>query len=138
MIGKWLVLLGLAVWAGTAVAETEVAPVPGIEATINSQIEAFEADDFGAAFAFASPMIQGIFGSPARFGEMVRNGYPMVWRPGEVRYLALREIDGALWQKVLIRDQAGAVHILDYQMVRAGAAWQINAVHLLDAPVAGA
>ena len=124
--------------SGSVVAETAIAPVPEIEATIQGQVDAFLADDVATAFTFASPMIKGLFGSPERFGEMVRNGYPMVWRPGEVRYLDLREIDGALWQKVFIRDRAGAVHILDYQMIRAGEGWQINAVHLLEAPGVGA
>ncbi len=137
MFREWLVLLAF-LSAGAAFAETEVAPVPGIESTIQSQVDAFLADDFSTAFSFASPMIKGLFGSPERFGQMVRNGYPMVWRPGEVRYLGLREIDGALWQKVFIRDQGGAVHILDYQMIRTGDGWQINAVHILEAPGAGA
>ena len=109
-----------------------------IEGTIGSQIEAFLADDFAKAFGFASSSIKGIFGSPERFGQMVRNGYPMVWRPGEVRYLELRDIDGALWQKVLIRDQSGRLHILDYQMVETGDGWRINGVQLLRPPGVGA
>ena len=36
-------------------------------------------------------MIQGMFGTPARFGLMVRNGYPMVWRPAEVEFLSVEE-----------------------------------------------
>ena len=50
----------------------------GIEATINRQIEAFQADDFATAFTFASPTIQGMFGTSDRFGAVVRQGYPMV------------------------------------------------------------
>lgn len=68
---------------------------------------------------------------------MVRNGYPMVWRPAEVRYLKLREVKGALWQRVLIRDRAGGVHLLDYQMVRVDGNWRINGVHILRAPDVG-
>ena len=110
----------------------------GIEATIGAQIQAFLADDFVTAFTFASPGIQGLFGTPERFGQMVRNGYPMVWRPDELRYLELRDVNGALWQKVLIRDHAGAVHVLDYQMIRTTAGWRINGVQILDAPEVGA
>ena len=44
-----------------------------------------------AAFDYASPTIRGIFGSPDRFGAMVQQGYPMVYRPSEVRYLERRE-----------------------------------------------
>ena len=57
-----------------------------IEAVIGAQLEAFAADDFAKAFTFASPMIKGMFGTPERFGQMVRGGYPMVWRPSRVEF----------------------------------------------------
>ena len=47
---------------------------------IRSQIEAFSKDDMKAAFQFASPSIKSIFGNYIRFGSMVRQGYPMVFR----------------------------------------------------------
>ena len=105
-----------------------------VEATIDSQIEAFLANDFNRAFAFASPNIQQIFRTPENFGLMVRQGYPMVWRPAEVRYLELREINGALWQKVQITDAEGRIHLLDYQMIELGSEWKINGVQLLRQP----
>ena len=71
-----------------------VAQNADIEATISAQIEAFKADDFEQAFTYASPNIRDIFGSSDNFGLMVRRGYPEVWRPAEVRYLELREIQG--------------------------------------------
>jgi len=105
----------------------------GIEATISGQIEAFRSDDFDRAFTYASPGIQGLFGTSQNFGLMVRQGYPMVWRPAEVEYLDLREIAGNLWQKVRITDAAGTVHILDYQMIETESGWKINAVQVLEA-----
>ena len=124
-------------WACIASAADVQARVPGIEATIDAQIDAFLKDDFARAFSFASPGIQRLFGDHRRFGQMVRNGYPMVWRPAEVRYLKLREVRGALWQRVLIRDRAGGVHLLDYQMVRVDGNWRINGVHILREPDVG-
>ncbi|MDX5402020.1 MAG: DUF4864 domain-containing protein [Rhodobacterales bacterium] len=106
----------------------------GIEETITQQLEAFKIDDFGAAFDYASPNIRNIFRTPENFGAMVRQGYPMVWRPGEVTYLEQREIAGAIWQKVQIVDGAGRVHILDYQMIQTPEGWQINGVQLLRQP----
>ncbi len=102
-----------------------------IEANIAAQIQAFKADDFVTAFTFASPNIQNIFRTPENFGAMVRNGYPMVWRPSEVRFLELREVAGALWQKVMIVDGDGRAHILDYQMIQLEGGWKINGVQLL-------
>ncbi|NOC47535.1 MULTISPECIES: DUF4864 domain-containing protein [unclassified Ruegeria] len=102
-----------------------------IEANISAQIQAFKADDFATAFTFASPSIQRLFQNPDNFGQMVRNGYPMVWRPADIRFLELREIAGALWQKVMITDANGRVHILDYQMIPLEGGWKINGVQLL-------
>ena len=62
----------------------------------------------------------------------------MVWRPEEFRFLELRDIDGRLWQKVLIRDLGGEIHILDYQMIETGEGWRINGVQLLRPPGVGA
>ena len=134
----WKWILAFALCAGMAMAQETLPREPGIEGTISNQIEAFRADDFDTAFTFASPMIQGMFGSPDNFGQMVRNGYPMVWRPDEFRFLELREIAGSLWQKVFIRDGAGTIHILDYQMIRGEGGWRINGVQVLRAPGVGA
>ena len=105
-----------------------------IENVILNQIEALRADDFATAFTFASPMIQGIFGTPENFGTMVRQGYPMVWRPADVQFLELEDIDGALWQSVMIKDQAGRLHVLEYQMVKGETGWKINAVRFREEP----
>ncbi len=110
----------------------------GIENTIQSQIDAFINDDFEQAFTYASPTIKSIFGNSDRFGQMVRNGYPMVWRPADIRFLELREVNGAPWQRVMIRDQTGAFHILDYEMLSTEMGWRINGVQLLPAPDIGA
>ena len=65
---------------------------------------------------------------------MVRNGYPMVWRPAELRFLELREVAGNLWQRVMITDSAGRLHFLDYQMVQFENNWKINAVQVVQPP----
>lgn len=110
------------------------APIRGV---IQGQIDAFQADDFARAFSFASPTIQGMFGTPENFGAMVKEGYPMVYRPAEVEMQELREIAGNLWQRVRITDQAGRGHFLDYMMIETPEGWQINAVQLLPAPDIG-
>lgn len=102
-----------------------------VEATISAQIDAFLEDDFVRAFTFASPVIQGLFQTPDNFGVMVRRGYPMVWRPAEVRYLEQRQAGGATYQKVIITDGAGAIHLLEYEMVQLETGWKINGVQML-------
>ena len=102
-----------------------------IQSTIQNQLNALQADDFATAFTFASPTIKSIFGTPENFGRMVREGYPMVYRPSAVRMLELREVAGNLWQRVMITDANGRTHLLDYQMIETADGWQINAVQLL-------
>jgi Domain of unknown function (DUF4864) len=109
-----------------------------IQQTIQSQIDALQADDFARAFTFASPNIKGMFGTPENFGAMVKNGYPMVYRPSDVQMLELREIAGNLWQRVRVVDQAGVAYFVDYMMVETSEGWQINAVQIMPAPEVGA
>lgn len=109
-----------------------------IEAVITAQIEAFKMDDFETAFQFASPTIQGVFGTPERFGMMVRNGFPMVWRPSSVEYLETIEEAPFVYQKVRIRDEKGIYFTLAYQMVETPNGWQINGVQFVEDPALAA
>ncbi|KRS17188.1 DUF4864 domain-containing protein [Roseovarius indicus] len=104
-----------------------------IEKVITSQIDAFLADDFETAFTYASPMIKDIFGTPEKFGQMVRQGYPMVWRPSEVNFLSIDRRGKELWQNVMVRDAEGALYILEYQMIPGEMGWLINAVRVRKA-----
>ena len=88
MLAIFALCLGL---SGPVAAQSD-----GIQSTITGQMEAFRADDFERAFGFAAPNIKRMFGSPDRFGTMVRNGYPMVWKNMGVRYLELRELGGRI------------------------------------------
>lgn len=122
----------------SAIPPAAVAQEAPIRETIQSQIDAFLKDDFAQAFTFASPNIKSLFGTPENFGLMVRQGYPMVHRPADVRMLDLRNEGGRLWQRVMITDQQGRTHMLDYQMIETAEGWQINGVQLLPSPGVGA
>ncbi len=124
-------VLALSLTFGTAVAADDGA-APAIADTIQGQIDAFLKDDFAQAFTFASPNIRGIFQTPSNFGRMVTQGFPMVHRPDDVRFLDLREIAGVLYQRVQIQDKSGRVHLLDYQMIELEDGWKINGVQLLE------
>lgn len=121
-----------------SVALPAAAQEDAIRGVIDAQVRAFLADDFATAFTYASPGIKRLFGTPERFGAMVRQGYPMVYRPREVRYLDLRTVAGALWQRVMMTDAEGRVHLLDYQMIETPEGWQINAVQILRGAGLGA
>ncbi len=109
-----------------------------IEAVIASQFEAFQSNDVEEAFSFASPMIKSMFGSPERFGQMVERGYPMVWRPEAVSYTCLTEREGKFYQSVLITDEGGKKHSLDYEMIETDTGWLINGVYFRPPTCLGA
>ena len=75
-----------------------------IEETINSQFDAFRADDFAAALEFATPNLQRFFQTPENFRSMVSNGYPMVQNPAEVRFLDRRADGSRFYQVVQVVD----------------------------------
>jgi hypothetical protein len=124
----WAVAISLLGATGAQAQDTE------IRGTIERQLEAFKRDDFALAFTFASPELQGMFRTPDIFGQMVTQGYPMVWRPAAVAYLELREQDGTWLQKVQITDGAGRFHYLEYSMIQMPEGWRISGVQILDAP----
>lgn len=53
--------------------------IQAMQSAIRGQIDAFQADDADAAFAYAAPAIRQRFASPARFVAMVRQAYSTVF-----------------------------------------------------------
>lgn len=129
-------ILGLALLAPPSLALAD--PAAESQAVIERQLEAFQRDDWAGAFAFASPGIQRLFGGPDRFGQMVRSGYPMVWRPAEVTFLGAEAVGPYLEQRLRITDGAGQVFIARYRMEQVGGAWRIAGVEIERAPDLGA
>ena len=126
-------VMALGLWGAAASANQN-----DVKFVIESQMEAFKADDMAGAFDFAADGIQKVFGTAERFGEMVRRGYPMVHRPEDVTFLEFRQEAGSLWQKVLVTDQSGVVHVLDYEMIPTDSGWRIGAVLLMQRASVGA
>ncbi len=118
----------------TTMVRAEMLPDPEIESVIRDQISAFEQDDFTSAFEYAAPNIQMMFRNADNFGMMVRRGYPMVWRPADIRFGPLREIENRIWQQVIVTDQDGRRHVLDYAMQDIGGQWRIAGVQILPEP----
>ena len=105
-----------------------------IENVITDQLQAFNDRDSAAAWEHASPMIQGIFGTPENFVRMVQNGYPMVWDNSDVRFLDRDELNNVTRQEVQIQGPDGLFYILDYQMIETPDGWLINGVQVIPAP----
>jgi hypothetical protein len=109
-----------------------------IRQVISDQMAALRDDDYERAFTYASPSIQRVFRDAERFGRMVRDGYPMVRRPSGVRFTALDERAGRIVQTLVITDEGGALHVLDYEMIETERGWEINGVRVRRPSDAGA
>lgn len=122
-----------AAWAQSAPGDA------AIRETIERQLRAFLDRDLGRAWGFASPSIQGLFGSPEGFGRMVEQGYPMIWTPRDWRFGTLEAApDGRLRQTLVLHDAEGRVWVADYWMIPLDGAWRIDGVTLRPAEGAGA
>ena len=130
-----LMSLMLLMPAATRAQDADVAAARDV---IALQIDAFQRDDFEAAFTHASPMIQSMFGTPDRFAAMVRGGYPMVWRPSSIRFGISRENNGSVFQQVLLGGPRGQDYLAEYELIRIGGIWRIHGVQLLPDVGAGA
>jgi hypothetical protein len=126
--------------AGAALAQTPATDVGGadraaIRGVIESQIAAFRRDDGAGAFAFASPTIKRMFGTPENFMDMVRGGYPQVYRPSAVGFGELMRAGDRLVQLVDIVGPDGLPVIAVYEMERQpDGSWQINGCSLMRPP----
>lgn len=109
---------------------------PGaIRSVIEQQLKAFQVDDGAQAFGFASPDIQRMFQTPDRFMAMVRQGYQPVYRPREIRFLDVVDLDGVLTQRVLLVGPDGAVVTAYYAMERQpDGSWRIAGCVLQASP----
>ena len=130
-----LVLIVTPAAAQTPATDVGTADRGAIRGVIESQIAAFRRDDGPGAFAFASPNIKRIFGSPENFMAMVRQGYPQVYRPSSVAFGDLVRAEGTLLQLVDIVGPDGLPVVAVYEMERQpDGSWQINGCQLLRPP----
>jgi hypothetical protein len=124
-----LLLFGCAVASPAADLSEEDAKA--VRAVITEQLDAFARDDAARAFALATGGIRPRFGSPERFIDMVRTGYPVVYRPKSVQFEQPAVIDGEVIQPVRMTDADGEAWVAFYPMQREpDGRWRINGCQL--------
>jgi hypothetical protein len=108
-----------------ALADADVRAIRGV---VEAQLKAFAADDAARAYALASPAIQAQFGDAPNFLRMVREAYPVVYRPAATAFFRPEATDdGSVVQVVQMRDQAGRAWLATYQLQRdASQRWRIS------------
>ena len=124
-----LLLFGLT--AASPAAEVSPEDTLAIRAVIAEQLEAFARDDARRAFALATSVIRERFGTPEVFMDMVRTGYPVVYRPKSVQFEKPAVVDGEVIQPVRMTDAEGNAWIALYPMKRqTDGLWRINGCQL--------
>ena len=96
--------------------------------TISSQIDAFKQNDINKAYTFAAPNIQAQFPSPEVFGLMVRNGYPVIWRPKSFKFTKFKDLGDRIIQRVLFQSYQGSLETYDYILEKYADLWKIAGV----------
>lgn len=109
-------------------------PLVSAQNVIERQIDAFLRDDAAAAYALASPSIQEKFPDQAAFIDMVRRGYPPVYRPGNYAFGRSKVSGGTILQEVLITGSDGKDWTAIYQIVhQPDGSYKVNGVHMQPA-----
>ena len=96
--------------------------------TISSQIDAFKDNDLKKAYTFAAPNIQAQFPNPDIFGLMVRNGYPIIWKPKSYKFTTFKDLGNRCIQRVLFQSYNGSLESYDYILEKNGNLWKIAGV----------
>ena len=99
-----------------------------VRTTISSQIEAFKENNIEKAFTFAAPNIQAQFSNPEVFGLMVKNGYPIIWRPKSFKFTKFQDLGNQSIQRVLFQSHDGRLKTYDYILEKYDDLWKIAGV----------
>jgi hypothetical protein len=135
MIAGLLLALTLALGLPRLAAADDLSPSDqaSIRGMISSQIDAFRRDDGNAAYAFASPTIQGLFPTADLFMSMVRNAYQPVYRPQSVTFGQLSASPQGPEQKVFLVGPDGKSYVAVYSLQRQpDGSWRINGCTLVE------
>jgi uncharacterized protein DUF4864 len=127
----FIVWLGLGAAYGQGAAETDANEFQRI---IRNQLEAFKADNGLAAYSYAAPAIKRIFPSPEIFMQMVRSGYPPVYRSQSFSFGTITdEMNGRPTQRVTIIDAKGKAWIALYAFEKQpDGSWKIIGCTLVE------
>ncbi|MFM9879636.1 MAG: DUF4864 domain-containing protein [Burkholderiaceae bacterium] len=102
--------------AQSPAAELSRSDEKNIRAVVQSQLDAFAADDSKKAFSFATPGIQKVMVNAERFMALVQASYPMVYRPAAVAFLKPEQSAGEVVQRVQLTDARGTPWLALYSM----------------------
>ena len=124
----WFVALFISLFSTLVFADESEIVMKEVRNTISSQIDAFKENNIKKAYKFAAPNIQAQFPNPDVFGLMVRNGYPVIWRPKSFKFSKFRDLGNKSIQRVLFQSYNGSIETYDYILEKYDDLWRIAGV----------
>ena len=104
-----------------------------VQAVVQSQLAAFAKDDADKAFSYAAPELRKVIGSSAAFMAMVKNSYPVVYRPASVAFLKPEGSGSDVIQRVQMLDASGASWLALYSLQRQkDKTWRISGCTVVE------
>lgn len=128
-------LLGMSMfWAAGSFAQGEAAAESeAIHIVVQTQLEAFAADDAETAFELASDETKSLLGSPQALLGVVREWYPPLYRPQKAVFSDAEVVGQNAIQEVAITDSNGIVWIAIFLMsLDDEASWKVDSYHLVE------
>jgi len=89
-----------------------------VRIVVEGQLGAFARDDANKAFSYAAPNVRKAVGTAANFMAMVRNSYPVVYRPASAGFLKPEGKDDQAIQRVQMTDASGDAWLAIYSLER--------------------
>lgn len=117
----------LALHAGASAAPLSSTDEKSVRTVVQGQLAAFANDDANKAFSYAAPNVREAVGTATGFMAMVRNAYPVVYRPASVAFLKPEGKDDKAIQRVQMTDASGDSWLAIYSLQRQkDKAWRIT------------
>ncbi len=124
----WITLFFLVLLRTLVFADEGRTVMEEVRSTISSQIDAFKENNVNKAYTFAAPNIQAQFPNPDIFGLMVRNGYPIIWKPKSFKFTEFKALGTTCIQRVLFQSDSGSIASYDYILEKNDNVWKIAGV----------
>lgn len=114
--------------------------IRGAQATVDSQLKAFQSNDGALAYSFAAPSIQRIFPTVDIFMGMVGSAYQPVRNPKSYAFGVAKELgSGRIQQDVLLTGPDGLEYEAEYTLeLQPDGVYRITSVKLKKSTAIGA
>ena len=104
-----------------------------VQTVVQSQLAAFAKDDADKAFSYAAPELRKTIGNSSAFMAMVKNSYPVVYRPASVAFLKSEISGDDVIQRVQMLDASGTSWLAVYSLQRQkDKSWRISGCAVVE------